>query len=296
MRTIRELGLNLLEVDYRLDAEQITDLKREVAKGEIRVLSVHNPAPLPEGVSREQASGDVLRLSSLDEAERQAAVQLARGSLALAAELGAGAVVFHLGEVEFDHQAPRLLDFYRKGLMETPEAKEFLAAKLRERRDRRQPHLEAVLRSLEEIHREAVRLGIWLAIENRFYYHQIPDLEELDILFQRFAGGKVGYWHDTGHAQVFQALGFWEQDRPLARFAERLLGFHLHDCRGVDDHRAPGDGEIEWEKIRPYLVANGVRRVLEIHPKVSFKQAKLGIGFLASLVGEPTPAVAEVGP
>jgi sugar phosphate isomerase/epimerase len=283
LRAVEELGLDCLEVDYRVGSEVTETIRQAVNRGTLRVISVHNPAPLPPWLSPKEASGDALRLSSLDEAERRRAVELALRSLRLASELGAEVVVFHLGEVEFDHQSQRLFSFYRENKIGSAEYELFLEAKLRERAERRGPHLEAVMRSLEEIHEEAAELGIWLGIENRFYYHQIPDLEEFDLLFRRFDGGRLRYWHDTGHAQVFEALGFWRQIEPLQRYGDRVVGFHLHDCRGIDDHRAPGDGDIRWRELLPYLEGEDVRRVLEIHPKVSPEQARRGIDFLTDL-------------
>ncbi len=283
LQAVEELGLGCLEVDYRVTRAVVLGLKEAVHKGRVCVTSVHNPAPLPEWMDQSQASGDALKLSSLDEEERRGAVELAVGSVRLAAELGARVVVFHLGEVEFEHDADRFFEFFRQGKIGEPEVEDFRRRKLAERKKHRDPYLNAVLRSLSEIHPEAEKHGVWLGIENRYRYHQIPDIDEFEILFREFEGGRVGYWHDTGHAQVFQALGFWQQDEPLRRYGEHLLGFHLHDCRGIDDHRAPGDGDIDWQLLRPYLERSEILAVMEIHPKVSAAQAKRGMEFLRAL-------------
>ena len=279
---IRALGVHGVEVDYRVTEQMVADIEERLRRGELRVSSVHNPSPLPDWMEQSKASGDALKLSSTDEEERKGAVRLALRSLELAHRLGATAVVFHLGEVEMDHQSDRFFELYKQGKINSPEADRLRREKLQERRAKRQRNLDAVLRSLEEINEAAARTGVLLGIETRYRYHQIPDLEEFGILFEHFQGGQLRYWHDVGHAQVHQALGFWSQDEPLKRYGHLLAGFHLHDCFGVDDHRAPGDGDVDWELLIPYLKPH-VLKVMEIHPKVSPEQAEQGIAFLRKI-------------
>ena len=57
-----------------------------------------------------------------------------------------------------------------------------------------------------------------------------------------------------------------DQVEPLERFRDRLLGFHLHDARGLDDHLAPGEGQLDFARFAPYA-GDGVALVLEVHPK-----------------------------
>ncbi len=279
---ILALGVHGVEIDYRVTEEMVADIERRLKQGDLRVTSVHNPAPLPNWMEQVQASGDALKLSSTDEEERQGAVELALRSIDLAARTGATAVVFHLGEVEMDHESDRFFELYRQGKINTPEAAALRRRKLEERKAKRQPNLDAVLRSLDTLNRAASEKGIFLGIETRYRYHQIPDLEEFGILFDHFEGGQLRYWHDVGHAQVHQALGFWSQDEPLKRYGHLLVGFHLHDCLGIDDHRAPGDGDVDWSLLLPYFGPNVVK-VMEIHPKVSPTEAEQGVAFLKKI-------------
>jgi len=279
---ILALGVHGVEIDYRVTGEMVADIERRVRRGELRVTSVHNPAPLPDWMEQAKASGDALKLSATDEEERQGAVRLALKSIELAERLGASAVVFHLGEVEMDHESDAFFDLFRLGKINTPEAEKLRERKLEERKARRQPNLDAVLRSLDAINRVASEKGVLLGIETRYRYHQIPDLEEFGILFEHFEGGQLRYWHDVGHAQVHQALGFWRQDEPLKRYGHLLAGFHLHDCLGIDDHRAPGDGDVDWSLLVPYFRPDVVK-VMEIHPKVSPAQAEQGVAFLKKI-------------
>ena len=79
------------------------------------------------------------------------------------------------------------------------------------------------------------------------------------MLLADYPPERVGYWHDTGHAEVQGRLGFLDPRRALAELAPRLVGAHLHDVRGLLDHRAPGNGDIDWSYISAALPAAAVR-------------------------------------
>jgi len=73
----------------------------------------------------------------------------------------------------------------------------------------------------------------------------------------------VGYWHDVGHAEVQQRLGFSLHEEWLSRFKDRMIGIHLHDILGISDHHAPGKGNMNWEMVAKYLPV-GIVKVCEI--------------------------------
>jgi sugar phosphate isomerase/epimerase len=52
-----------------------------------------------------------------------------------------------------------------------------------------------------------------------------------------------------------------------------MIGIHLHDIKGLDDHFAPGQGEMKFEKITPFLKPDIVR-IIEVHSKVKRKELK----------------------
>ncbi|MCR4439210.1 MAG: TIM barrel protein [bacterium] len=280
---LRETGLSALELDYRVTATMLQQMRRRLRSHEFRVLSVHNYCPLPEGVPQHQACGDLFRLSSTDAEERAQAVKLSLKSVHLAADLEARAVVFHLGEVVIDNpdNDMRLRQFYEEKLVDSEEAEAYRAQKKAERLAKRQPYLDAVLLSLDRIHAEAVRLGVYLGVENRFYLHQIPDLEEVGIILNEFRGGNIGYWHDCGHAHVQACLRVTPHEAWLEREGAHLLGVHLHDARGLEDHQAPGTGEIDFDLVAKYLRADTVR-VIEVHPTTTVTEIQGAIALLQS--------------
>ena len=101
-------------------------------------------------------------------------------------------------------------------------------------------------------------------------------------------GETVGYWHDVGHAEVLENLGFGTHEEWLQRFAQRMVGIHLHDVVGVDDHQAAGLGNVDWELVARYLPA-GALLTCEFQNYNSPEQVKTGLDLLRRAVGEGRP-------
>ncbi|MDZ7338586.1 MAG: sugar phosphate isomerase/epimerase [candidate division KSB1 bacterium] len=276
---VREVGLSGLELDYRLTKAMLHHIRRRLRSHEFTVVSVHNYCPLPEGVPQREASGDLFLLSSTDEEERRHAVKLSIETVHLAADAEARVVVFHLGAVGVDNHDHRLRELYEQGLIDSAEAERYREERRAERLAKRQPFLDAVLLSLDRIHEEAVRLGVQVGVENRLYSHQIPDLEEVGIILQEFAGGNIGYWHDCGHAHVQERLRLVDHESWLRDYGTCLLGVHFHDARGLKDHLAPGSGEIDFDMVAKYLKPE-MLRVLEVHPMVSAEEVQQAVRLL----------------
>src|SRR5206468_2744054 len=107
-------------------------------------------------------------------------------------------------------------------------------------------HVEVARRSLRELVAAASPHGIVLGIENRYHYHEIPLPEEYDAVLEGIDLERAGYWHDVGHAEVLHRLGLVDRHAWLSCNADRCVGAHVHDVRGIGDHRAPGDGDVSW--------------------------------------------------
>ena len=58
-----------------------------------------------------------------------------------------------------------------------------------------------------------------------------------------------------------------------------MTGIHLHDVKGIDDHLAPGQGEMDYEEIRPFLKSYHIK-ILEVHSKVDREDLIDGIRFI----------------
>ena len=157
----------------------------------------------------------------------------------------------------------------------------FLSQMRKERTSKRQRFLDAVLFSLEKLNQEAEKQGVSLGVENRYYFHEIPDFEEFGIIFKKFAGGKIFFWHDVGHGYVQETLRIQSHQELLKKYAPTILGVHLHDTRGYSDHKAPGKGEIDFNLIRQH-VKDAALKVLELHPRATLEEVKEGIALLRS--------------
>jgi sugar phosphate isomerase/epimerase len=235
-----------------------------VKNKEIKVISLHNFCPIPEGIKRCAALPDYYAMSSLDEQERQTAIKYAKRTISTAASLNAKAVVLHTGRVEIADHTKELIKLYEKRPKDPRQYNSLKNEMIRERKRRSSPYFSNTLKSLDKLIRYAERLKIRLGIENRFYYREIPSFEEISTILERFQSGSVYYWHDTGHAQVMENLGFTSQKALLDAYGSRLLGMHLHNVHGCKDHAPPSKGDIDFRSFRPYVTEKTIK-VIEAH-------------------------------
>lgn len=279
LRALAETGLSAIEIDYRVTHDMLQRIRPRLANGEFTVFSLHNYCPLPDGYSKAQATS-LFQPTSLDEDERRLAISHSIRSLQLAADLGAQVVVFHLGQVEMDPEESTLVQFYQQGGATSAEAIAFRDRKLAERSSKAEPHLQALLRTLDRIHTEAVKRGVYIGVENRYHYHQIPFGDEFDLLFAEFRGGHLRYWHDCGHAELNHRLGFLHHESDLlARHQDHLTGFHIHDINGLKDHKAPGQGNLDFALIARYQKSH-MLKILEVHQPATAEHIRDGVRLL----------------
>jgi len=281
---ILELGFEGAELEYRISNSIYQQMKPHLNKA-LAVLSVHNFFPKPEDHANEKGSGDFFLLSSTDRDERSMAVKYSIRTIEYAHKLGARAVVFHLGRVDMPNPSQDFFRLYRSRKISEKEGLAFIKEQKRIRQTSKRKNLDAVLLSLEGLNREAESRGIFVGIENRYHFHEIPDLEEIRLILRRFKGGNIRYWHDVGHARVQENIGISSQRSLLEAYGEDMIGIHLHDVRGLDDHLAPGQGEMEFSEIKTFLKPS-IIRVLEVHPKVKRKALLEGIRFLKKAIFE----------
>ncbi len=255
-----ELGFGAVEINHSMDAQQ---LRAVIDSGALPVTSVHAPAPLEAtdaGVENRDRN-----LASLDEQERRLVLDFHHRTIDIAAEAGARFVVVHLGQVG-DGATPgarRLRELYDRG-ERSGEAWEQAVRQARdERAEAAPPYLDAARRSLEALAEDASRAGVTLGLESRLSYHQIPLPREAVDLIAPYPPALVGYWHDVGHGEVLHRLGLVELASWFELLGDRLVGTHLHDMDGLLDHRAPGNGDVDFAWLAARIPPN-VARTFEI--------------------------------
>lgn len=283
LREIRELGFAYAELSHGIRLSLVPGILEAVDAGEIKISSLHNFCPLPIGLTR--AAPNVFKFTSLDARERENALKHTLKTLDLAQRVGAKLVVLHLGAVEMKDYTDRLLQMVHAGLRETPKYQQVCADADEVREARKERHYQLAYDALQHLERQAKQRGLLLGIENREALEEIPFEADFSFLFADFPGGILRYWHDTGHAQIKQNLGFIDHVMHLESLADALAGFHIHDVEFPGrDHRPPGLGMIDFAALKPFVKPEHLK-VIELSPSVTVEQLQAGVAHLQALWG-----------
>lgn len=269
-----DLGFGKVELNYQVRPEWLPGVEKYVREGRVAVSSVHNVFPK---VLDEHFGTDSMLLGYEDETLRRRAVELSKGSIDWAVKLGAGAVVFHPTEVPLD---PQRFDVPLKKLIAAhqthTEAYRRLRAEMVAARQAA-PYLSQMMRSIEELANFVVQheLPVKLGMENRAMCQQVPIFDEFELIVDRFAGGPVGVWLDTGHAIMMMEMGL--QALPLSdKVARNIVGMHIHDAADALDHYAPCTlpGDV-LEPFRAYIERSPIK-VLELSGRLFAEEIRVG--------------------
>ena len=269
-----ELGFDRFELNHAIDSKLLATANLD----SVIIPSVHEPCPSDTPPSELKKRNWLI--SALDEENRRQGVAAVKRSIDLAAQLGAQAVVVHPGGVEgIEKLDSALRHLYEQGHFGQPEYELAKSRLIEERASRAPAHLRSVRRSLPDLAEHASRLGVRLGLENRYHYMDIPQPDELEELLDLGLGETVGYWHDVGHAQTLESLGFASHEEWLRRFASRIVGVHLHDLVGIQDHKAAGRGTMDWDLVARCVPASALR-TCEFHPDNTPEQVSSGLRLL----------------
>jgi len=288
LREIRDLGFDHAELSHGITLSLVPGVIEAVEAGEIRISSLHNFCPLPLGITR--PSPNLYQCSSDSPREVAACWKHTLKTLEFAERVGARAVVLHLGSVEMRDYTEKLMDLLNRG-RQNENRYQRLCMEAGEKREAKQTAF--VKRSLEFLARlvpEAARRGVVLGVENRHKLEEIPFDTDLPALLKQFSADNVVYWHDCGHAQIKEHLGFISHVAQLETLQPHLGGLHIHDVRFPgEDHRSPGSGTVDFAALRPF-VEGGTVKVFELSPRLTTAEVRRGVDHVRSLWGDADAA------
>jgi sugar phosphate isomerase/epimerase len=283
LREIRELGFEYAELSHGIRISLLPGIFEAVDAGEIKISTLHNFCPLPLGVDR--AAPNLFKFTSLMQRERESAFRHTLKTLDTAVRVNAQLVVLHMGCVEMRDYTDRLMELVTAGRRESEKYERLCGELLEKREMRKDRHLAPLYEVFRRIVLEAERRGIKLGIENREKLEEIPFESDYPAFFRSFPSPNVVYWHDCGHAQIKENLGFIHHQLHLESHSDRLAGFHIHDVEFPDrDHRPPGSGCIDFAALRPLVKPEHIK-VFEFSPGLSPEQARAGIAHIRELWG-----------
>lgn len=286
-----DLGFEWVELSHGIRISLVPGILKALEEGVVKVSSLHNFCPLPTGYTA--AAPNIYMPSAPDPQERSQWLRHSRRTLDFAQQVGAKAVVMHLGEVGFFWFNPvrRFRRFLAgKGAGLGPGELQYdtqLARTMQVVRKRMGGYRDRVQACLDEILPYAAERGVKLGFENRERIEELPlDDGFGDLLTALGNPPGAGYWHDAGHAQIKQMVGLANHAEHLERNAPNLVGFHLHDVDGATgkDHQPIGSGVIDFSMIARYFRPHHLL-VVELGPKVTTEGVRDSRERLERLIG-----------
>lgn len=283
LEEIRSLGFEYAELSHGIRLSLLPGILDAVDAGLVRISSVHNFCPLPVGVER--AAPNLFQFSSEDRRERESAWRYTHKSLETCERVKAPVLVLHMGSVDMKDYTDRLLELMEEGKRDTPKFAKLVDEACKKREARKERYCNAAYDLLERLVPEAKVRGVTLGIENREAIEEIPFESDLELFFRQFKTPTIRYWHDTGHAQIKENLGFIRHAMHLESFAERLAGLHIHDVAYPGkDHQQPGTGCVNFAALQPFVGPDHIK-VFEFRSSLEPEQVLAGVAHVKSLWG-----------
>lgn len=274
LKEIRDHGFEAAELSHGIRITLVPGILKAVEEGLIRISSCHNFCPLPPGIL--YPAPNIFQPSSKSREEHEQWVRYTKRSIDFAAQVKAGVLVCHLGSVNFFwfNPARRVRHYMRNSSRNSfHDDKAYLKLRdeaLAKMRKRMPAFWENVKKSIGLVLEHAAKQGVKLGFENREKFDELPLDDDFGALLDSFpADAPIGYWHDTGHADLKERMVLLSHVQHLEKNARRLLGFHLHDVNGSNqDHQAIGAGHIDFRAISRFWRPDH-RLTLELSPRLT---------------------------
>lgn len=284
LREVRELGFEYAELSHGTRISLLPGILEAVGAGEMKITSLHNFCPLPMGVN--YAAPNLYQFTAESDRERESAIKHTLKTLEFATRVKAPLVVLHLGSVELKDYSGKLKELLERGEQGTPKYKKLVAELVEKRAAKKGKFVERLYASLRKIIPEAEARGLQLGCENREALEELPFEDDFAALFRELSSPVLTYWHDTGHAQIKENLGFIQHAPHLQTYADRLSGFHIHDVQPpARDHCAPGSGSVDFAALKPFVKPKHLK-VFEFSPAMPVAELKRGVEHVKRIWGK----------
>ena len=283
LREIRDLGFDHAELSHGIRVSLMSGILEAVDAGEMKISSLHNFCPLPMGVTH--AAPNLYQFSDERPRERELAIKHTLKTFEFATRVKASVVVLHLGSIEMKDYTGKLSEMLGRGEKGSPKYEKLCAEISKVREAKKVKFVERTNDTLRKLLPEAEKRGLKLGCENRQALEEIPLESDFQFLFRDFPSPNICYWHDCGHAQIKENLGFIHHALHLESLAARLAGFHVHDVQfPARDHCAPGTGTIDYAALKPFVKPEHIK-VFELSPSLPVEAVKCGIAHLKLIWG-----------
>jgi len=250
-----KLGFELIELDHGIRMPLMPGIQKMFDGGEIRFSSLDNFCLLPDEAA--VASPGCYKFSAASVGERERAVTQTFQAIDLAGQLNAPFVVLHLGEVTMPPITDRLIAMAKAGQYLSREYVRLKIKAVQERERHAPQYLQHVKDCLRRVIEYAGSKGVRLGIESRRAFEDIPTERELAELLDEMNSPQLGYWHDFGHSQIKENLGFIDHAEWLRAVGPRTFGCHVQDCIWpAREDQLPFTGAVDFEKLVPLLPTN----------------------------------------
>jgi len=296
LQEIAALGFDYAELSHGIRVSLVPGILDAVDAGELRISTLHNFCPLPMGVNH--AAPNVYEFTAADPRERECALKQTFKTLEFAVRVKARLVVLHMGTLK--EMKPKgtflglfgpedftdtLLDMVAAKEHESAKFQKLLAEAVDQQEKLKSKPMELTAAALKQIATRAADLGLQLGIENREALEEVPLDSEMAFFLKEFPAPTVRYWHDTGHAQIKEHLGFLHHVTHLGSLADRLGGLHIHDVAFPGtDHREPGTGTVDFAALRAFVKPEHIK-VFEFSPSLKTEEVKRGVAHVKQLWG-----------
>jgi sugar phosphate isomerase/epimerase len=232
------------------------------------------------------AAPNLYQFSAERPRERELAERYTLKTIEFAARVKAPAVVLHSGSIDMKSYTDKLLDLVERGQRDTPKYAKLCTDLDQKREAKKEPFVERLYEVLRKVLPAAEAQGVKLGIENRQELEELPLESDFQFLFRELDSPAAVYWHDVGHAQIKENLGFIRHAMHLESLREWLFGFHIHDVQSPGrDHCAPGTGMVDFAALQPSVKPEHIK-VFELSPGLTVEEVQSGVAYVKKIWGD----------